>query len=144
MVRNHADEIPSHFAASETKGKILEAMRNLRNHNSHPSPLIGDSNPAIHLQLPFRHVDKASGNFADFESLSRLCPFHPLEKYILLLVSMLVGMEDIAAMLKNPACTSSNQTGPVRSVKQSNYRKTFYHSRQNILDALGFRNISSP
>jgi hypothetical protein len=108
MVRNHADEIPSHFAASEAKRKILEAMRNLRNHNSYPSSLIGDSNPTIHAQLPFRHDYKARGNFADFEGLSRLRPFHPLEKYVLLLVSMLIGMEDIAAMLKNPACTSGN------------------------------------
>ena len=144
MIRNHADEVPTHFAASESKRKILEAMRNFRNHNSHPSSLIGDSSPAIHPQLTFRHGYEARGNLADFERLSRLRPFQSLEEYILLLVSMLVGMEDIAAMLKDPACTSSNQPGPVRSVKQSNDRKIFHHNRQNILDVLRFRNTSSP
>jgi hypothetical protein len=43
-----------------------------------------------------------------------LRPFYPLKKDVLFRVTMLVGMQNVATIFKNPARNSGNDTWPIR------------------------------
>jgi hypothetical protein len=103
MVRYHANQFSPHFTPSKTKNEILQAMRYPRNEYSDPCALVRNCGSANHTELPLGHRFKGRHDPMGIRHAARLRPLHPLKKNILFCISVLVGVEDVATLLENPA-----------------------------------------
>ena len=78
-------------------------MRYPRNKHSNSYALVRNRGPANHTELQFGHRFEGRRGLVGVRCSTRLRPLHPLKKNILLCVSVLIGMEDVTTLFKNPA-----------------------------------------
>lgn len=78
-------------------------MRYPRNKHSNPYALVRNCGSANHTELQLGHRFEGRRGLMGVRRRTRLRPLHPLKKNILLCISVLVGMEDVATLFKNPA-----------------------------------------
>jgi hypothetical protein len=79
-----------------------------------------------HPQLIPDHRGKCIGRAPDFGDITRLRPFDALEEDVLFAIPMLVGVQNIPSVLEDPSRNPSNQTRLVRTVKQSDNRRSVH------------------
>jgi hypothetical protein len=77
---------------------------------------------AIHTEFNLGHRSEGGRDLRDFQGAFRLRPLHSLKENVLFGIPVLVGVQDIAALLENPTCYSSYQPWPIRSVQKRDDR----------------------